>query len=164
MTQKEVILEQFTSIHNQKSWFVAINDALSDLTPESASWNGGVENHSIWQIVHHLIFWNERWLKRFQGAGIPKMEGDNKATFSLASSKEDWEKSVKHVDTVLADWYNAINDKDEAELAKPVFEGEPDPWYSYLHTLAMHNAYHIGQIVTLRKLQGLWDPDQGVAS
>jgi hypothetical protein len=25
-----------------------------------------------------------------------------------------------------------------------------------------HNAYHIGQIVYLRKLQGSWNPDKGV--
>lgn len=164
MTQKEILLEQFTSIHNQKSWFVAINDALSDLTPQLASWTSSTDNHSIWQILHHLIFWNERWLKQFKGEKLPKMEGDNKTTFTLASSKEDWEKSVKHIDTVLTDWYNSIKEKDDSDLAKPVFQGEVDPWYSYLHTIAMHNAYHIGQIVTLRKMQGSWDPDQGVTS
>jgi hypothetical protein len=26
----------------------------------------------------------------------------------------------------------------------------------------MHNAYHIGQIVYIRKLQGSWDPEKGV--
>lgn len=164
MTQKEILLEQFASVHNQKGWFVAVNDALSDLTPESASWNSGSENHSIWQILHHLIFWNERWLMKFKGMQVPKMEGDNKSTFSIAASKEDWDKSVMHIDRLLNEWYDAIKQKDEAELSKPVVSGEADPWFSYLHTIAMHNAYHIGQIVTLRKTQGSWDPDQGVAS
>jgi len=164
MTQKEILLEQFASVHNQKSWFVTINDALTDLTPQQASANNGSENHSIWQIVHHLIFWNERWLKRFKGLEVPMMEGDNKTTFSIGASSEDWEKTVKHIDSILSEWYNAIMEKDDLELSKPVFEGEADPWYSYLHTLAMHNAYHIGQIVTIRKIQGSWDPDQGVAT
>jgi uncharacterized damage-inducible protein DinB len=164
MTQKEILLEQFASIHNQKGWFVTINDAISDLTPESAAWTSGIENHSVWQIVHHLIFWNERWLNRFKGVKIPKMEGDNKTTFSIASAKEDWEKTVKHIDSIMQQWYEAIKARDEKELAKPVFEGEVDTWFSYLHTIAMHTAYHIGQIVTLRKVQGSWDPDQGVTS
>jgi uncharacterized damage-inducible protein DinB len=164
MTQKEIILELFASIHNQKGWFVTINDAVSDLTPESAEWNSGTENHSIWQVVHHLIFWNRRWLDRFKGIKLQKMEGDNKSTFSIASSTDDWENTTRQIDEILSGWYNAIKEKEETELLKPVVEGEPDNWYLYLHTLAMHNAYHIGQIVTLRKTQGSWDPDQGVAS
>lgn len=25
-----------------------------------------------------------------------------------------------------------------------------------------HNAYHVGQIIYVRKLQGVWDPEKGV--
>jgi hypothetical protein len=28
--------------------------------------------------------------------------------------------------------------------------------------ICTHNAYHIGQIVYVRKLQGSWNPDKGV--
>jgi hypothetical protein len=28
--------------------------------------------------------------------------------------------------------------------------------------VAEHNAYHIGEMVVIRKLQGSWNPEQGV--
>jgi hypothetical protein len=28
--------------------------------------------------------------------------------------------------------------------------------------IGTHNAYHVGQIVLVRKLQGSWDPNKGV--
>jgi len=28
--------------------------------------------------------------------------------------------------------------------------------------IGAHNAYHIGQIIYVRKLQGSWDPEKGV--
>ena len=35
-------------------------------------------------------------------------------------------------------------------------------WETLAHQ-NIHNAYHIGQIVLLRKLQGSWDSSQGVS-
>jgi hypothetical protein len=37
------------------------------------------------------------------------------------------------------------------------------PWWSPLAQQNIHNAYHIGQIVLLRKLQGAWDSSKGVS-
>ena len=37
------------------------------------------------------------------------------------------------------------------------------PWFSPLAQQNIHNAYHIGQIVLLRKLQGSWDRTKGVS-
>ena len=164
MTAKEIILAQMSACHNDENyWFAPVKNVLAGLT-EAQALQKDESNNSIMQIVIHLIFWNERWLKRFKGEEVPKMEGDNKTTFSVGASIEDWEKTIMHIDNIMTEWINTIKKKDDAELLKPVFEGEADPWNSYLHTIAMHNAYHIGQIVTIRKIQGSWDPDQGVAT
>ena len=36
------------------------------------------------------------------------------------------------------------------------------PWAATLGRIATHNAYHTGQILLLRKMQGAWDPAKGV--
>ena len=51
--------------------------------------------------------------------------------------------------------------EDEAWLASP----EPDmaaasTWRDGLEFLAVHNAYHMGKIVLLRQLMGIWPPAQ----
>ena len=35
-------------------------------------------------------------------------------------------------------------------------------WADELAHIGTHNAYHTGQIVLIRKLQGTWDPGKGV--
>jgi hypothetical protein len=35
-------------------------------------------------------------------------------------------------------------------------------WASEIAHIGTHNAYHIGQIVFVRKEQGSWDPEKGV--
>lgn len=166
MTQKEILLEQMSSTHDQKGWFVPMKYALAGVTAELAIWHNESDEHSIWQIVNHLIFWNERWQRRFLGTEPPKMEGDNKSTFKVSPglTQKEWELAVNKFDSVMKKWAKAIKDKHEEEFSNAVFNNAPDSWYSYLHTIAMHNAYHIGQIVTLRKMHGSWDSGLGVAS
>jgi hypothetical protein len=60
---------------------------------------------------------------------------------------------VKQIDQVLTDWEKAVEAADETKLKD---------WYSTLAHLGTHNAYHIGQIIYVRKEQGSWNPDKGV--
>jgi hypothetical protein len=60
---------------------------------------------------------------------------------------------VKDLDAVMTDWEKAVQGADEAKLAK---------WASTIAHIGAHNAYHIGQMIYVRKQQGSWDPDKGV--
>ncbi|WMX56720.1 DinB family protein [Peribacillus sp. R9-11] len=64
MNLKAVLLEQMGACYEQKNWFVPLNIAIDGLSAEQASWKSR-DSNSIWQIVNHLIFWNERYLNRF---------------------------------------------------------------------------------------------------
>src|SRR4051812_45932947 len=119
-TLKSVLLEQLRETHNQEQWFVPVKVAIEGLTPEQAGWKDETDNHSIAQLVNHLIFWNKQQLAKFNGEKPPAFSGDNKETFS-GLDKATWEASVKQVDEVLTAWEKAIEGADEAKLAK---------WYS----------------------------------
>ena len=163
MTQKEILLEQMAACRDQKAWFVPLNDALAGLSPQQAAWRDGSENHSVWQIVNHLIFWNERWLMRLKGITPPKLEGEISATFGTErGAGDEWEALVKRLDEVLTGLESELRNATEEKLADEAFKEAGDTWYAFLSQLTIHNAYHIGQIVYTRKLQGSWDAAQGV--
>jgi len=165
MKIKEILLEQMQACHNQTSWFVTVNTAISGLTAEQASWKSVNDNNSIWQIVNHLIFWNRRYLNRFLGLPNPEMKGDNDSTFEgekTSGTDDDWRAVAREMDAVMTEWEKALKEADEAKLDKPMSSDSADPWYSYIALVNIHNAYHTGQIVTLRKQQGSWDKKQGV--
>ena len=81
-TLKSILLEQLKGTHNQEEWFVPVKIAISDLTPEQAAWKDETENHSIAQLVNHLIFWNQQQLAKFKGEKPAAFSGDNKETFT----------------------------------------------------------------------------------
>jgi DinB superfamily len=151
-TLKSVLLEQLRSTHNKEEWFVPVNIAIQGLTAEQAAWKDNTENHSIAQLVNHLIFWNQQQLAKFKGEKPPAFNGDNKETFS-GVDKTSWETSVKKLDEVLTAWEKAIEQADEAKLTQ---------WYTTIGRISTHNAYHTGQIIYIRKMKGNWDAEKGV--
>jgi uncharacterized damage-inducible protein DinB len=151
MSVKEVFLEQLSACHNQNAWFVSLYHAIKDLSTEQASWKLNDSSNSIWEIVTHLNYYNERYLFRLQGSDVPKGVESNDVTFQITDP--NWGNTLDRMNSILTDWSQALNDCDEAALNK---------WVGDITQLTIHNAYHIGQIVHIRKQQEAWDPSQGV--
>ena len=151
-TLKSILLEQLRTTHNQKEWFVPANTAVEGLTPEQASWQDGKGNHSIGQLANHLVFWNQEELAKFKGEPPVKFSGDNNETFNNFDRKK-WAATVQQLDQVMTEWEKAVEAADDKKL---------ESWYSIIAHIGTHNAYHIGQIIYIRKQQGSWDPEKGV--
>ncbi|MBI1767850.1 MAG: DinB family protein [Bacteroidetes bacterium] len=149
---KSVLLQQLKTTHSQKEWFVPTNIALEGLTAKQAMWKDGSGNHSVGQLAFHLMYWNERLLKQFNNEPLEKFSGNNEETFN-SFNEEEWNEIVKKLDDVLLAWEQAIKKADEAKLSE---------WQENIANMSTHNAYHTGQIIFLRKLQGSWDPEKGV--
>jgi uncharacterized damage-inducible protein DinB len=151
-TLKSILLEQLRTTHNKAEWFVPANTAVEGLTAEQATWTDGKGNHSIGQLTNHLIFWNSEELAKFKGEAPPKYSGDNNETFNSFDSKQ-WNAAVQQLDKVLTEWEKAVEAGEESKLKD---------WYSIIAHIGAHNAYHIGQIIYVRKEQGSWNPEKGV--
>lgn len=149
---RQLLLEQLRTTHTSKEWFVPANQAVAGLTAEQANWDDGQGNHSIGQLATHLIFWNERMLKQFHGEQLPAFESDNQETFTRFNQSE-WETTIQQLDEVLSGWEDAVTNASEEQLNK---------WASTIAHIGTHNAYHVGQILYIRKDRGWWDADNGV--
>jgi uncharacterized damage-inducible protein DinB len=149
-TLKSILLAQLRSTHNVAEWFVPANTAVAGLTAEQANWKDGHGNHSVMELASHLIFWDERSFVQFKGGKPPKFDGNNEETFQ---SQQNWDSTVHKLDEVLTDWEKAVEAADDSKLQK---------WYSTIAHIGTHNAYHIGEIVYVRREQGSWNPANGV--
>ncbi len=152
MTLKQVMLKQLKTTHNLEEWFAPLNVAIQGLTPEQANWKEKKADHSIAELTTHIIFWDADQLAKFLNQPGPAYSGNNNETFKPVSI-EDWADVVKKADSLLTAWENAIESADDAKLAS---------WYDTIGHISAHNAYHIGQIVYIRKVQGSWNPEKGV--
>jgi hypothetical protein len=151
-TLRGVLLQQIRTVHTEKDWFVTETVAVEGLTAEQANWTDGSGNHSIGQLVTHLVFWNSQDLAKFEGKEPQKFDGKNDETFTAFDSKQ-WKETTRQLDEVLTEWEKAIEAADEKKL---------QAWAATIDHIGMHNAYHIGQIVYVRKAQKSWDATKGV--
>jgi uncharacterized damage-inducible protein DinB len=151
-TLRSILLDQLKTTHTQKDWFVDGNTAMAGLTPEQANWTDGHGNHSVGQLAYHLVYWNERTLAKFKGEPLAKYDGNNDETFTEFDAKK-WAEIVHRYDVVMTRLENLVETADEKKL---------EEWAPTIARIGTHNAYHIGEIVMVRKEQGTWDASKGV--
>jgi hypothetical protein len=152
VTLRSILLEQLRTTHNDKDWFVPIDVAVEGLTPAQASWKDNSGNHSVGQLTNHLLFWNQRELTKLKKAPIKKYLGTNDETFNNFDAKT-WNDTVKQLDRVMTELEKFVETCDDDDLQQHASE---------IAHIGTHNAYHVGQIVFVRKLQGSWNPEKGV--
>ena len=158
---KEVLLEQFSCCYDDSAWFVALKNALEGVTGEQAAWKPAGVDNSIWENVNHILFWNERWLQRYRGELNEPQNVENTGTFR--SDETDWDATLTKLYAVMDEWRAKLSDITPEKLTSAVNSKDPSPWWSALAQQNIHNAYHVGQVVLLRKLQGSWDAAKGVS-
>jgi hypothetical protein len=151
-TLRSILLQELHTTHNQAEWFVPINVAVDGLTAEQASWQPSGGGHSAGQLTYHLLFWNRRALAKFKNEDPGKFGGNNDETFEKFDAKQ-WSDTVKDLDQVMTDLEKLVESADDQQLGK---------WAPTIANICTHNAYHVGQIVYVRKLQGSWNSDKGV--
>jgi uncharacterized damage-inducible protein DinB len=165
MTGKEFLLDQLLVSFDENGWFVATKNTLNNLTAEQAAWKPEALDNSIWGTIAHLNFYNERYLRRFNGEEIPPATGENSETFAGAveASEEAWQAETEKFDTIMSGWRSALESAGEEKLTQPVSKENQSPWWEVISNINAHNAHHGGQIVVMRKLQGSWDASKGVS-
>ena len=147
-----VLLEQLRTSHSAEDWYVPANIAVANLTADQAKWTPGKDVHSVGQLTNHLLFWNTHELAEFKGEKAPAFSGNNDETFNNFNAAQ-WAETVQKLDAVMTEWEKAVEAADDQKLAANA---------SLIAHVGAHNAYHIGQIILVRKLQGSWDPSKGV--
>jgi len=151
-TLRGVLLEQLRTTHDQEDWFVPVSTAIDGVTAEQAMWTPGKGDHSIGQLAYHIWYWDQRSLNDFKGEKNAPFDGNNNETFDKFTA-DQWTDLVKKLNQVLADWEKAVNDANDEKLAANA---------SLIAHVGAHNAYHVGQILYVRKQHGIWNPDKGV--
>ncbi|KGA95956.1 hypothetical protein AJ85_19655 [Alkalihalobacillus alcalophilus ATCC 27647 = CGMCC 1.3604] len=136
MNVKDILLAQLNACH-ENTWFVSLLHSIDNLTEEQASWKPSETTNSIFEIV--------RYLNRFKD--IPNERNVETNTFRNAEGLT-WNDTVKRIENITTEWKNVV---EEAEANKL------DEMASDLSYLTIHTTYHKGQILYIRKLQGLWE-------
>lgn len=140
------------------SAFMSPAQILDGLTPDQAARHVAVGTHSIVEVLAHLVFWQSWLLDRCAGIARPPVA--HAADGWPTAGPADW---AALRERFVAGVHEAAKMTAEGQI-QPPFEFPPMAQYTVDDTLAhlaMHNAHHLGQIVTIRQLIGQWPPPGG---
>jgi uncharacterized damage-inducible protein DinB len=113
--------------------------------------------HSIWELVEHLRIAQHDILKFSERAGwkSPKWPEGYWPKSPKPKDAAAWRKSVSACRADLKTFEKLVHRRaDELDVPFPWGDGQTLLREALL--IADHNAYHIGQIVLVRRLMGIW--------
>jgi uncharacterized damage-inducible protein DinB len=162
---KEILEKQFSVCYDENGWFVAVRNAIEGVTVEQAAWKpDGSDDNCIWETLSHITYYNNAYLQRFKGIEFEYDVSDNDQTFSTGEySEADWQADIAKFDAVMNEFRELIRTADESKFTEPVPTNISRKWWEVIADINAHNAYHGGQVLLLRKLQGAWNPEKGVS-
>lgn len=156
MNVARLLLDGWDASYEKEGWYPPLRDALKGLTAEQAAWRPeGSAVNTIWENVNHLIFYKERLWKRWTGEETGYPAGvTNDDTFAVESRTEEaWQETLARLDAVHRGIRSLLAAASGEELERQI-PGKPiETW---IYDLLVHDAYHTGAIIQLRKLQGSW--------
>jgi uncharacterized damage-inducible protein DinB len=115
--------------------------------------------HTIHQLVQHLVFWQDLgldWIQRTEPPGDPDATGDWSAAAAPADD-DAWSEMLERFSGGLAS-AKRLAATESLEVAIPGWDHVSR--LDILQTIASHNSFHLGQVVSMRRLLGAWPPPE----
>lgn len=124
--------------------------------------------HSIFQILSHMNYWMDYEVRRIRGESptYPAHATESWPTQPSPATETAWEQTVARFVALIDDLSKlAPSDSEflnrEVNATHAVHSQISSSALAVLWQTAMHNSYHIGQIVLLRRLLNYWPAEAG---
>ena len=143
MDDRQTLLRQWEDAWAPTQGWTPFSRILDGLTPGQAVWTPAPGRHSIWQIVNHLSFW---------GAYVPARARGGASLAQEEIDRRNWEAPRE---TTEAAWRAAVERYQGVRRLVGDALADPACRLDDLREMLPHHAYHAGQIMQLRALQGL---------
>jgi len=113
--------------------------------------------HSPWELLEHmrLATWDILEFSRDPKHVSPNWPGGYWPKKPAPPNAAAWEKSVKTLEHDLEEMRKLVNDP-KMDLLAPIQGGSGQTVLREALLIADHNAYHLGQLVLVRRLLGCW--------
>jgi uncharacterized damage-inducible protein DinB len=141
---------------------------VEDLSAELAARQVAGFPHSVGQLVFHINYWMDYELRRIRGLR-PVYPEHSAESFSAAPSPADereWDRLRARMAELLTEFVELAKSS-PGELRREVESSREDDKKvagtveGVLWQMVAHTSYHVGQIVVIRRVLGVWPPRGG---
>lgn len=127
---------------------------LAGISPEKSCQRLHGLPYNIAELLAHINFWQDRRLELTKGQTNLPEDFQFGVTDFPAVGPEDWEALVAHFHRTLRELLETSTDN--AAMEAVVFDDRDIGIVITSH--ALHNSYHFGEIVLMRRMLGIWPP------
>ena len=138
---------------------VEITNVLEALDLNSLTRRPQGAPHSIYEELWHAAFWQDLVLAWIDGDDVPAPDhaADSWPESNGPVAADDAEASIQRFSQGIERARQVASDPSRLDLIVRKSRTARD----LLESLLAHNAYHVGRMVLLRQLLGLWPPPSG---
>ncbi|WP_242929165.1 DinB family protein [Pontibacter vulgaris] len=158
MNQDQALRDQLIKLMQGGQAFRPVNEVLQGITVEDAGKTVQNLPYSIWQLIDHMRFSLHDILEFTRNPDYkePTWPDDYWPKEAAPANQSALDASIKAIETGLEEMVQLVQDPAN-DLYKPFPHGNGQNLLREAMLVAEHNAYHLGEIVVLRRLLGNWE-------
>ncbi|MBL6444905.1 DinB family protein [Fulvivirga sp. 29W222] len=155
---KEVVTKSLTHALEGYNSHLAAHNILEGLTLNTASKTLPGSPYTIWQLIGHISFWQERTIAHLKGQPLTRVHNIEEG-WPFGKSPSNSNELQDSIHTLLSGVTEVKQLLEKvADLKHPP---SYDSCYDLITSMATHLSYHLGQIMILRRMQGDYPPPSG---
>jgi len=151
----KILIAELERLLNSGGAHVGLEDVAKNIPFELLGEKPHGLPYSIWQLVEHIRIaqWDMLEFSRDDQHKSPKWPQEYWPVESAPKNEEEWENSLKHISSDLKSFIKLLG---TADLFEPIPHGSGQNLLREALQIADHTAYHLAEIVVLRRLLGIW--------
>jgi hypothetical protein len=153
--QHKIVIEELTKLLLGGNAHISLQDALKGMQPELR----GVKPHhlpySAWQLVEHIRIaqWDMLQFCRDAEHKSPKWPDDYWPRESAPEDDNAWNGSLSQINSDLDEFIELM---EHSDIYQKLQHGDGQTILLEALQIADHNAYHIGEIIAIRRFLEDW--------
>ena len=157
MEQDQLLRDQLIKLMRSGQAFTSIDQILQGITPEAAGKKIPELPYTLWQVVEHLriALYDILEFSRNPGYESPEWPAGYWPHETSPADQTALDKSIQAILDGLEEMVQLVQDPTN-NLFEPFAHGTGQNLLREAMLVAEHNAYHLGEIIILRRLTGNW--------
>ena len=147
------IIRRIENVNSGEPWFGrAVYAILDEVDPTKVNIKPNNSEHSLTELLYHMITWADFTLKRIEKDKINDLAAAEELDWRKINSKlHSWEKGMAEFKAIHKKIIAQLKKKDDAFLNE-VVDYRKYNFRFLINGIIEHNIYHLGQIAYLKKL------------
>lgn len=151
MSETHRINSQLKRAYQGEAWHgPSLRELLEGITAEQAAARPIPSAHSIWELVNHIIAWEQIAKLRLEGDPVKNPSDEMNFPPVTETNEAAWNATLQALEASNQALRNAVKKIDDTKLDDIVPQA-PYSNYALLHGVIQHDLYHAGQIALLKK-------------